>query len=110
MARIVASVAILAGLCAASHRTLLTLPWQRSCRSRDSMQELASSGPPLPRRTAWCTGRRVWVTMRELDSTATSETMARLTLSNTLLVLMVLEFLVEITSQAEVKTPLMPSQ
>ena len=53
------------------------------------MQELASLGLPLLRRMVSCTERKVWETMKELDSTVTLEMMARLILSNTLLVLMV---------------------
>ena len=48
-----------------------------------SMLERASLGPPSPRRTAWSTGRRAWVTTRGWGSTATSGTTARPTPSST---------------------------
>merc|ERR1712012_609077 len=75
---------------------LLTHPLPESCRSRGSMLELASLDQHLLRRMVWCTGRRVWGTMRGLDSTVTLEMMAKHTLCNTVLERMDSEFLVEI--------------
>merc|ERR1712123_483005 len=84
-----------------SLREILAMPV--FCRSRGSALELESSVQLSPRRMVLCTGRRAPGTTRGSVSTATSGTMARLTLSSTPLVLMASESLEVTTSPAEDK-------
>merc|ERR1712098_517551 len=52
------------------HSSMVTQVLPGSCRSRDSMLELASLEQLMHRRMEWCSERRVEATMKGLDSTA----------------------------------------
>merc|ERR1712126_21247 len=90
------------------HSSMVTQVLPGSCRSRDSMLELASLEQLMHRRMEWCSERKVGATMKGLDSTAMWMTRGRLSLSSTALELMDSGSLKETTFPLEVKTLLLP--
>merc|ERR1712243_18810 len=90
------------------HSSMVTQVLPGSCRSRDSMLELASLEQLMHRRMEWCSEGRVEATMKGLDSTAMWMTRERLSLSSTALELMDSGSLKETTFPLEVRTLLLP--
>merc|ERR1712106_880421 len=79
--------------------------WPRYCRSRGSMLAKEPSGPPSPRRTVLCTGRRARATTRGSASTATLRPTESRSLSSTAQVWTASGFLKVTTSPVEGRTP-----
>merc|ERR1711973_1078607 len=85
-----------------------------SCKSRDSTLVLESSERRTHRRTEWCSGKSQEGTTKGSDNTATSTTLARLSLLSTLLASMVSGSWRMTTSPLEVRTlpwlpPMLPA-